>query len=191
MGNAIGAKRKTAKVMKIDGTTIRFKAPATANDVIRDHPGYSLLESDEVRQLGIRARPLPPEQPLKPGRLYFLVELPRLPDQRVPRRAWSGALHVSAKDRLESLMLSRRAVSDLSVGKASAENGAVRLKMKLPRAQVEKLVAESKDSTEAAEKIMGLCVSNKDGAGSPSPTTAPHRREKRTRFLPMADEITV
>lgn len=178
MGNAIGAKRKTAKVMKIDGTTIRFKATATAGDVLRDHPGYSLLESEEVRQLGIRARPLPPDQLLKPKKLYFLVELPRLPDQRVPRRAWSGALHVSAKERLESLMLSRRAVSDLSVGKASVEDGAVRLKMRLPRSQVAKLVAESKDSAEVAEKIANLCVSNTDGPGSRSPTsTAPHRRE--------------
>lgn len=192
MGNAIGAKRKTAKVMKIDGTTIRFKAPATAGDVLRDHPGYSLLESEEVRQHGIRARPLPPDQLLKPKRLYFLVELPRLPDQRVPRRAWSGALHVSAKERLESLMLSRRAVSDLSVGKAAVEDdGAVRLKMRLPRSQVAKLMAESKDSAEAAEKIASLCVANNDVAGSRSATTAPHRREKRTRFLPMPDEITV
>lgn len=164
--------------MKIDGTTIRFKATATAGDVLRDHPGYSLLESEEVRQLGIRARPLPPDQLLKPKKLYFLVELPRLPDQRVPRRAWSGALHVSAKERLESLMLSRRAVSDLSVGKASVEDGAVRLKMRLPRSQVAKLVAESKDSAEVAEKIANLCVSNTDGPGSRSPTsTAPHRRE--------------
>ncbi|KAG1358743.1 hypothetical protein COCNU_08G001890 [Cocos nucifera] len=168
MGNTIGGKKRTAKVMKIDGTTFRLKPPATAGGVLRDHPGYSLLDAEEVKQLGLRSRPLQPEAPLRPGKLYFLVELPRLPDQR---RTWSGALHVSAKERLESLMLSRRSVSDLSLAN-SAPDGPIRLRMRLPKAQVAKFMEESKDSAEAAEKIMELCLT-KDGSAAKPPATVP------------------
>uniref|UniRef100_A0A0V0GJZ3 Putative ovule protein n=1 Tax=Solanum chacoense TaxID=4108 RepID=A0A0V0GJZ3_SOLCH len=46
---------------------------------------------------------------------------------------------MSAQDRLECLMLSRRLSSDLSIPKPS--NGAVvQLKMKLPRGEVQKLI---------------------------------------------------
>ncbi|KAJ0987211.1 hypothetical protein J5N97_005567 [Dioscorea zingiberensis] len=189
MGNHIGLRRKAAKVMKIDGTTIRFKPPARADDVLRQHPTHSLLDADEVRQVGIRARPLHPDHPLKPGKLYFLVELPRLTDDRAPRRAWSGSLHVSAKDRLENLMLSRRAVSDITPGKPSMEvmaEGSVRLKLRLPKSQVTELVQRSASPADAAEKIMELCISGDGAAHSPMPR---HRSEKRTRFLPMPEEI--
>lgn len=197
MGNSIGGKKRTAKVMKIDGTTFRLKPPSQAGDVLRDHPGYTLLESEEVKRLGVRARPLETETPLKPGRLYFLVELPRRPDLRVPRRAWSGALHVTAKERLESLVLSRRSVSDLTAAKPSSveavTDGTVRLRVRLPKAQVAKLMEDSKDSAEAAGKIMELCVA-KDSktAKAPaavSPTIKTGRKEKRTRFVALPDEI--
>ena len=116
MGNSLGGKRKGAKVMQLDGTSFRVKPPAAAADVLRDHPGFQLLESEEVKLLGARARPLPPDAPLRRGRLYFLVAL----QLRAPaaagamRRAWSGNLRVGARERLESLMLARRSTSDLS-----------------------------------------------------------------------------
>ncbi|GJM86742.1 hypothetical protein PR202_ga02630 [Eleusine coracana subsp. coracana] len=175
MGNSIGGKRKCAKVMQLDGTSFRVKPPASAADVLRDHPGFQLLESEEVKLLGARARPLAPDEPLRRGRLYFLVALPRRPSgggggARNMRRAWSGNLRVGARERLESLKLSRRSTSDLSSltpahASASAPTSPlpggstpVRLKMKLPRAQVEKLMGESKDAAEAAAKIMELCT---------------------------------
>ncbi|XP_010910469.1 uncharacterized protein At1g66480 [Elaeis guineensis] len=198
MGNSIGGKKRTAKVMKIDGTTFRLKPPSQAGDVLRDHPGYTILESEEVKRLGVRARPLEPETPLKPGRLYFLVELPQRLDLRVPRRAWSGALQLSAKERLESLVLSRRSVSDVTATKPSSveavtDGGTVRLRVRLPKAQVAKLMEESKDSAEAAGKIMELCIA-KDSktAKAPavvSPTMKTGRKEKRTRFVTLPDEI--
>ncbi|CAN6246221.1 unnamed protein product [Urochloa humidicola] len=181
MGNSLGGKRKSAKVMQLDGSSFRVKPPAAAADVLRDHPGFQLLESEEVKLLGARARPLAPDAPLRKGRLYFLVALPRrAPAAGNMRRAWSGNLRVGARERLESLMLARRSTSDLSSLPAHASASAptsplpggatsplpgaaaggatpVRLKMRLPRAQVEKLMGESKDPAEAAAKIMELC----------------------------------
>ncbi|CAL9170326.1 unnamed protein product [Musa hybrid cultivar] len=196
MGNSLGGKKKMVKVMKVDGTTVKLKPPAQATQALRDHPGHTLLDAEEVKRLGLRARPLDPDAPLKPGKLYFMVELPRLPDRRAPRRASSGALRVSAKERLESLRLARRSMSDLaiatpappSVEAEEAMDGTVRLKMRLPKAQVQRLMRESKDATDAAQKIMHLCA-GKDGSGpspSPEPTTSTvdaGRKEKRTRFL--------
>ncbi|KAG2537429.1 hypothetical protein PVAP13_9NG295473 [Panicum virgatum] len=50
---------------------------AAAGAAPRGHPGHQLLESEEVCRLGVRARPLDHDAPLKPGKLYFLVEIPR------------------------------------------------------------------------------------------------------------------
>uniref|UniRef100_A0A0E0IC52 Uncharacterized protein n=1 Tax=Oryza nivara TaxID=4536 RepID=A0A0E0IC52_ORYNI len=172
MGNAIaGGRRRTARVMTVDGTTYKYRPPASAAAALRDHPGYQVLESEEVRRLGMRARPLDADAPLKPGKLYFLVELPRL--ARAPRRTWSGALvHVGgAGERLESMMLSRRSASDVAASPVSSveagEGGAVRLRMRLPKAEVARLVKESRDAAEAAEKIMQLCV-DRDHSSAPA-----------------------
>ncbi|XP_040383823.1 uncharacterized protein At1g66480-like [Oryza brachyantha] len=241
MGNALAGKRRVAKVMTVDGATSRYKTPATAGAALRGHPGHQLLESEEVRRLGVRARPLDRDAPLKPGKLYFLVQLPRGGvssgagvsgrgggdydhDPRAPRKTWSGALHVGARERLESLMLSRRTVSDMaSVMPASAAaravaagesgrpssvevgvDGAVRLRMRLPKSEVARLMKDSKDAAEAAEKIMQLCVArDQGGAGAPSPAlsksgpvsamsgrkTSAMKKEKRTRFVTFPDEV--
>lgn len=172
MGNAIaGGRRRTARVMTVDGTTYKYRPPASAAAALRDHPGYQVLESEEVRRLGMRARPLDADAPLKPGKLYFLVKLPRL--ARAPRRTWSGALvHVGgAGERLESMMLSRRSASDVAASPVSSveagEGGAVRLRMRLPKAEVARLVKESRDAAEAAEKIMQLCV-DRDHSSAPA-----------------------
>ncbi|RZR79286.1 hypothetical protein BHM03_00004979 [Ensete ventricosum] len=153
MGNSLGGKKKLVKVMKVDGTTVKLKPPAQATQALRDHPGHTLLDAEEVKRLGLQARPLDPDA------------------------ASSGALRVSAKERLESLRLARRSMSDLaiatpappSVEAEDAMDGTVRLKMRLPKAQVQRLMRESKDAADAAQKIMHLCAGNDGGSPSPSP----------------------
>ncbi|KAL3731371.1 hypothetical protein ACJRO7_028273 [Eucalyptus globulus] len=175
MGNAIGAKKsRTAKVMKISGETAKLRTPVLAGDVLGDYPGHVLLESEAVKHFGVRATPLDARQNLEPKRLYFLVELPESSRDRMPRRVRSG-ITMSAKDRLESLMLARRSVSDLSIvnpasigaakdakggGGGGGEGGSKRLTMRLPKGEVERLMKESRDEGEAAEKIMNLYIAN-------------------------------
>lgn len=177
MGNSLGAKKLT-KVMKIDGETLKLKTPVRAAEVVKDYPGHVLLDSESVKHYGVRAKPLEPQQELKPKRLYFLVDLPNqghnnsslLPGgaAKVARRARSG-INMSAKDRLESLALTRRSVSDLSILKPNAsvsveDTGVVRrVTMRLPKAEVERLVGEAKDQAEAAQKLVGLCVKGSGG----------------------------
>jgi hypothetical protein len=178
MGNSIGGRRKGAKVMQLDGTSFRVKPPASAGTVLRDHPGFQLLESEEVRLHGVRARPLAHDAPLRPGRLYFLVALPR--PAAPPRRACSGALHYGARERLESLMLTRRSTSDLSFPTISAPasplsvaEGPVRLKMRLPKSQVERLMSGSRDGAEAAARIMQLCAATPERGILRTPERSP------------------
>lgn len=76
MGNSLGSK-KTAKIMNINGESFKLKTPVKAGTVVEDFPGHVLLESEAVRQFGIRAKPLEPHQNLESKRLYFMVELPR------------------------------------------------------------------------------------------------------------------
>lgn len=171
--------RNKAKVMKIDGETIKLKTPIRAWDVLKDYPtGHVLLDSQTVKHYGIRAKPLEPQESLKPKKIYFLVELPKLPDDEVhkaPRRVRSGGIHMSAKDRLECLMLSRRTVSDLSMVRPSSTSmasdgvrlgggtpggGMMTVKMRLPKSQMAKLVEESKDGVQVAEKILDLYIGN-------------------------------
>ncbi|KAJ8464256.1 hypothetical protein OPV22_026808 [Ensete ventricosum] len=191
MGNALCAKekkKKTAKVMTLDGAVIRLKPPAAAGDVLRDHPGHSVLEADEVKRLGVRAMPLDATQPLEPGKLYFLAELPRPPNRRGLRRASSvvAAARGSATDRLENLRLSRpRPSASLSVETAES-GGAVRVRMRLPAARVAKLLQESADGSEAAERIVELYLAEKSLPDAVSSPTA--RKERRTRFMPVVDE---
>lgn len=169
MGNTLRGKR-SAKVMKINGETMKFKTPVYANEVVKDYPGHVVLESEAVKHFGIRAKPLEPQQELKPKRLYFLVELPKNKfeeQEKEPRRVRSG-IHMTAKDRLESLMLSRRSVSDLSILKPTTminsdnatATATTRLKLRLPKAEVEKLMKESKDEADAAARIVDFCMAN-------------------------------
>lgn len=164
MGNALGGK-KTTKVMKIDGETFKLKTPIKVCDVLKNHPGLVLLESEAVKHYGIRAKPLEAHKELMPKRLYFLVELPKEVTV-APRRVRSG-INMSAKERLESLVLARRSASDLTIMKPPSSQkevmesgGGVRLKMRLPKAEVERLMRGCETEAEAAEKIMGLCMVN-------------------------------
>ncbi|TYJ25973.1 hypothetical protein E1A91_A07G086300v1 [Gossypium mustelinum] len=174
MGNSIGGRNK-AKVMKIDGETIKLKTPIRVWDVLKDYPtGHVLLDSQTVKHYGIRAKPLEPQESLKPKKIYFLVELPKLADDEVhkaPRRVRSGGIHMSAKDRLECLMLSRRTVmvSDGvrlgGGGGGTSGGGMMTVKMRLPKSQMAKLVEESKDGVEVAEKILDLYIGNGGSGG--------------------------
>lgn len=170
MGNSIGGERKKAKVMKVNGEIFKLKTPIRAWDVIKDYPGHALMDSVAVKHFGIRAQPLEPQQELKPKKIYFLVELPKFPDhEKAPRRVRSG-INMTAKDRLECLMLSRRSISDLSVVKPSlgpmlssqADNtlGPMQVKLRIPRVQLDKLVEESPDGADVAEKILHLYMMN-------------------------------
>ncbi|KAF4357453.1 hypothetical protein G4B88_008641 [Cannabis sativa] len=226
MGNSIGGGRKKVKVMKINGEIYKLKLPVTVMDVVKDHPGHVILDSEAVKHFGVRAKPLEAQQELKPKKLYFLVELPKVSSDhqqdhyKSVRRVQSG-INMSAKDRLECLMLSRRAVSDISMARASSSHvpsggpavpnsGPIRVKMRLPRAQVAKLVEESRDEAEVAEKIIDLYMENnggratvhaaaeiksgallhrderrKPGLGSISENY--NAREKRVSFLPIEE----
>ncbi|XP_038891934.1 uncharacterized protein At1g66480 [Benincasa hispida] len=170
MGNTFGVK-KTVKVMNISGETMKLNTPVQAGDVVKDYPGFVLLESEAVKHYGVRAKPLELHQKLSTKRLYFLVELPKVSKEQAPRRVRS-AINMSAKDRLESLMLARRSASDLTImkpksvlaeegggesdGSGSGSGAATRVKVRLPKAEVERLLKECKDEAEAAERIMGL-----------------------------------
>ncbi|KAF9683890.1 hypothetical protein SADUNF_Sadunf04G0060900 [Salix dunnii] len=165
MGNNLGG--KTAEVMKINGETFKLKTPARAGEVVKDYPGYVLLDSEAVKHFGIRAKPLEPQQELKAKKIYFLIELPEIPEEKNPRstRRVRSAIQMSAKDRLENLMLSRRSVSDLSMVRPSPSQTSdgqepVLVKVRLPKAQVQKLVEESQDEAEVAGKIIELYMGN-------------------------------
>ncbi|KAG4991307.1 hypothetical protein AAZX31_09G110300 [Glycine max] len=198
MGNALGGK-KTTKVMKIDGETFKLKTPIKVCDVLKDHPGLVLLESEAVKHYGIRAKPLEAHKELMPKRLYFLVELPKEVTV-APRRVRSG-INMSAKERLESLVLARRSASDLTIMKPPSSQkevmesgGGVRLKMRLPKAEVERLMRGCETEAEAAEKIMGLCMANNgggvearngDGEVKGRVGESTKAREKRVSFMPI------
>ncbi|KAG4382355.1 hypothetical protein GLYMA_14G069200v4 [Glycine max] len=172
MGNTMGRSKKT-KVMKVDGETFKLKTPARANDVVKDYPGHVLLDSEAVKHFGLRAKPLEPYQELKPKKIYFLVELPKIqPEEEktaLPRRVRSSGIRgMNASDRLELLMLSKRSVSDLPLarqGPKMGSDGPMRVKMRLPKAHLDKLMEESTDGSEVAEKIMSLYVGTNAGEG--------------------------
>ncbi|KAL3735629.1 hypothetical protein ACJRO7_024711 [Eucalyptus globulus] len=164
MGNSVGSGRnRRAKVMKITGETLKLRTPVRACQVVDGHPGHVLLDSESVKHFGIRARPLEPHHELKPKKIYFLVELPKFPDghEKAFRRVRSG-LQMGAKDRLECLMLSRRAASDMvrpTEASFQPESAApVQMKMRIPRAQLDKLMEESSDDAEVARRIVDLYV---------------------------------
>ncbi|KAJ4878033.1 Encodes a protein whose expression is responsive to nematode infection [Raphanus sativus] len=206
MGNSLGGK-KTTKVMKIDGETLKLKTPVTAEEVLKDFPGHVLLESESVKHYGARAKPLEAKQRLEAKRLYFVVE----PVKECPPRRVRSGIHMSAKDRLENLMLARRSSSDLSILKPAGrwmtkeeeekEGGAVRVKLRIPKAELERLVKEGATEAEATKKIAALYMAKQnheevrkntlqrgDGGDEPAASTAAATRGvksclKRVSFM--------
>nr|KYP73036.1 Uncharacterized protein At1g66480 family [Cajanus cajan] len=199
MGNSVGRSKK-AKVMKVDGETFKLKTPARANDVVKDYPGHVLMDSEAVKHFGLRARPLEPHQELRPKKIYFLVELPKIQPQEektaLPRRVRSSGIRgMNAKDRLDLLMLSKRSVSDLvrpAPNLGPDGPGPMRVKMRLPKAQLEKLMEESTDGSQVAEKIislyMGANAAEADAAAAPVHHHIHKPRGKRVSFSPMENE---
>lgn len=184
MGNAMGSKR--AKVMKIDGETFKLKTPARANDVVKDYPGHVLLDSQAVKNFGPRAKPLEPDHELKPKKLYFLVELPKVRPEPLTRRVRSSGIRgMNAKDRLDFLMLSKRSVSDLAVVKhgpgPDTSSGPTRVRMRVPKAQLERLMEESHDGGEVAEKILSLYMGNNAAAVDGGASVVEAQKELRNR----------
>ncbi|KAK4798086.1 hypothetical protein SAY86_030412 [Trapa natans] len=175
MGNSIGGGRKRVKVMNASGEILKLKTPVRAYDVVKDYPGHVLMDSMAVKHLGIKAQPLEPHQELKPNKVYFLVELPKFPDhhdEKAPRRVRSG-INMTAKDRLEFLKLSRRSASDLVGVRQSLSGrmmvfdgaqqrlrGSTQVKLTIPKAQLDRLVEESVDGVNVAEKILDLYRAN-------------------------------
>ncbi|CAG7894999.1 unnamed protein product [Brassica rapa] len=178
MGNSLGGK-KTTKVMKIDGETFKLKTPVTAEEVLKDFPGHVLLESESVKHYGARAKPLEMKQMLEAKRLYFVVE----PVKECPPRRVRSGIHMSAKERLENLMLARRSSSDLSILKPAGEwskteekeGGAVRVKLRIPKAELERLVKEGATEAEATQKIAALYMAKH--SRSEATQNTPQRRE--------------
>lgn len=102
---------------------------------------------------------------------------------------------MSAKDRLECLMLSRRSVSDISMVRRppagdSGGGGRMTVKMRLPKSQMTKLVEQSRDGAEVAEKILNLYMENSGGPADHTndqiqmhPENFKAKREKRVSFV--------
>ncbi|KAF8036911.1 hypothetical protein BT93_C2591 [Corymbia citriodora subsp. variegata] len=210
MGNALGG-ATTAKIMKVSGETLKLSMPVLAGDVVKDYPGHMLLESESVKSLGIKSRPLEPHQELEPERLYFLVELPKeaVNDDEAGRCFQLGN-KPSAKDRLDGLMLAQQPVSNHStmsratvLSKEGNGQGGMRLKMRLPKAELVKLIKESKDEAEVTNKIMELYVALvnvndvTEGLGGrraiamEGSKDVMKAREKRVRFLPVFEDKQV
>ncbi|KAL2333246.1 hypothetical protein Fmac_014459 [Flemingia macrophylla] len=192
MGNAMGSKK--AKVMKINGETFKLKTPTRANDVVKDYPGHVLLDSQAVKHFGPRAKPLEPHHELRPKKVYFLVELPKVQPEPLARRVRSSGIRgMNAKDRLDFLMLSKRSVSDITMVKHGAgqpdnADGPTKVRMRLPKAQLERLMEESHDGAEVAQKIISLYMGNNDGAAAPDAGKELHNRKprrKRVSFSPV------
>ncbi|XP_010424880.1 PREDICTED: uncharacterized protein At1g66480-like [Camelina sativa] len=176
MGNSLGGK-KTTKIMKIDGESFKLKTPVTAEEVLKDFPGHVVLDSESVKHYGARAKPLEGKQRLQAKRLYFVVE----PVKDCPPRRVRSGIHVSAKERLESLMLARRSSSDLSILKpaegwtttSEEEGGAVRVKVRVPKAELERLVREGATEAEATQKIAALFMAKQNHQEPPHNTEEP------------------
>ncbi|KAH9295559.1 hypothetical protein KI387_039147, partial [Taxus chinensis] len=116
MGNAFTLRgHGRVKIMKLDGEVVKLKVPVTVDEILKDFPGYVILHSEEVRHMGVRAKPLDGSVNLQAKHSYFLVEMPKLENYvRAQRRLRSGII-MNAKSRLESMLLARRSISDISV----------------------------------------------------------------------------
>ncbi|MFS8033567.1 hypothetical protein Hanom_Chr17g01571091 [Helianthus anomalus] len=157
MGNKLtvaSGDKKKAKVMKIDGEIFKLKTPIKVFEAIKDYPGHVLLESKAFKRFGIRANPLGPDECLEAGKIYFVVELPKLPETS------------EKKERKELVKMSRVSVAvvrEENGGGGVDGDGPVRVKMRLPKAEVDKLIGESRDEEELAERIVDIYVKKKAG----------------------------
>lgn len=127
------------------------------------------------------------KQRLEAKRLYFVVE----PVKECPPRRVRSGIHVSAKERLESLMLARRSSSDLSILKPAGgwttteeEGGAVkRVKVRIPKAELERLVKEGATEAEATQKIAALIMAKQNHQEPRGEEPAAATREVKSRLV--------
>ncbi|KAH9295563.1 hypothetical protein KI387_039151, partial [Taxus chinensis] len=159
MGNAFTLSgHGRVKIMKLDGEVMKLKVPVTVDEILKDFPGYVILHSEAVRHMGVRAKPLDGSANLQAKHLYFLVELPKLENYVcAPRKVRSGLI-MDAQSRLETMLLARRSISDITFLNKDDQNGGLRLKVRLTRAQLAKMTTESQNSSETAEKILHSCL---------------------------------
>ncbi|XP_057853224.2 uncharacterized protein At1g66480 [Cryptomeria japonica] len=170
MGNAAASSRtgRQVKVMKLDGEVLKFKTHITVDQLLQDYPNHVILLSDAVRHVGVRARPLEGSTQLMTKQLYFLLEMPKIEAFRGPGR------NMSAQSRLEAMLLARRSSSDITGLTASSspcavsgnsspmrgEDGSIRVKVRLSKAQLARMTLEGVNSSETAAKILDLCLNN-------------------------------
>ncbi|EYU44582.1 hypothetical protein ABFS82_08G066500 [Erythranthe guttata] len=181
MGNGIGGSKKKAKIMKVNGETFKLKVPATATDVLKDYPaGYVLLESKTVKRYGVRAPELEPGEEIRPGKTYFLLEMPKFPEPRT-RRSRSVVYRSGAEERLDGLMLRRQKSSALEMVSGSGlglgsgtGSDSVRVRLRIPKAQMVKMMRESKDEGEVTERIVDLCLQKSRSSNNGSQSVFSH-----------------
>lgn len=212
MGNAIitaagaGGARK-AKIMKINGEFFELGTPAKVADIIENYPGHVLLDSNEFLRFNLRARPLDPEFELQPKKIYLLVELPRFPTAEEAdytlQRTNSAEILDDTIHPPENFGKSQVLVTDFSAtarseaGEGPAAAAAVtpvRVKLKLPKAQVERILEQSSDDAEAAEKIIDLCMDDGGGRATEEVDTAGEEEEesaKEGRWTEIGEDETM
>lgn len=162
MGNG---SNKAAKIMKINGEFFKFKLPSKVIDITKDYPDHILLDSQDFLRFNLRAKPLSPQYELKPRKIYLLVELPKFLDNK-PKPNIESPLRRSISD----LTIKTRSTASIdfddvsgniggSLSLFSSPVGPTRVKMRLPKAQVQKIMEESgDDDVEVSQKIVGLCL---------------------------------
>uniref|UniRef100_A0A0D6R4R9 Uncharacterized protein n=1 Tax=Araucaria cunninghamii TaxID=56994 RepID=A0A0D6R4R9_ARACU len=173
MGNANVSSKGSGwvRIMKLNGEIIKHKAPLSVEKVLHDYPNHVIIPSEAVTHLGMRTKPLDELMQLSPKHLYFLFEMPKFEDAGAPNRVRSE-IHMSAKSRLEAMILAHRSSSDISAvtsfqhgARASAsffgeEERTVRLKLRLSKAQLAQLASESQNMSETAEKILDFFLND-------------------------------
>lgn len=173
----VGGNSKAAKIMKINGEFFKFKVPSKVIDVTKDYPHHILLDSQDFLKFNLRAIPLSPYDDLQPRKIYLLVQLPKFPHkpndisiQSPLRRAQSGVLESTPTARESTMVmkkkLPRRSISDLTMNtKSTADSpvGPTRVKMRLPKAQVQKIMDSGDDDVEIAQRILRLYFQQQNG----------------------------
>ncbi|KAH9295554.1 hypothetical protein KI387_039142 [Taxus chinensis] len=191
MGNAVAPSRGAGrvKIMKLDGEIIKFNCPLTVAQLLLDYPNHVVMDSDAVRHVGIKAQPLEGSTQLKAKKLYFLLEMPGIENLRAPGRVRSE-IKMSAKSQLEAMLLARRSSSDISPLTSSVcrisgspssingDDGAVRVKVRLTKAQLSQLTEEGDNSSETAAKILDFCL-KQDGESQNSETSSQNLTENQ------------
>ncbi|KAL2926484.1 hypothetical protein RDABS01_001067 [Bienertia sinuspersici] len=153
--------------MKINGEYFKLKIPSKVIDAIKDYPNHVLLDSEEFMRFNLRAKPLDPLDELKPRKIYLLVELPKFPhnnhsnSQSPIRRVRSGVLAST----IATKKIYQRSFSDHHMIDARSSSGPLdythvvgptRVKMRLPKAQVQRIMEKGDDNVDVAKQILQL-----------------------------------